>query len=199
MKCRGRNLFVCVAGLSCALLSDSRSALSCLGKAAVAISAMPALGVTTYTNISLYAVLWTLAGELATGTISSLMPALFVNHVAISFSFQYAVISNPGAAVTMAARSGWTDAGFHARNFLVHWLPAALLMLRVSNPEYKTIVRVSPALFSASVHLAWAYLNHGSLDLSGAYVRLPIAAWESAWDVALAAHFLAGAYWVIIL
>ena len=189
---------VCFAGLSCASLFDAGTALSSLGKAAVAISALPALGVSTYTKISLYAALWIFVNELRTGILSPAMPALFVNQVAICFSFQHVVSSEPQAAAAIAAENGWSRAGFHARNVLAHWVPAALLLFRVQNPEYRRVVTVSPAFFTAGVHMAWAYLNHGSLDLSGAYVRLPRAAWESAWNVALTAHFLAGAYWVIL-
>jgi hypothetical protein len=165
-----------------------------------AITALPLCGVVTYTKISLYVTLLVAFQEwISPPSGGPLPPFLFVNFAAVSVSFHTARIMDQTVFERVASRSCWTLTGFHVRNFMVHILPTAMLYawLRLRPNQYKVKVPAGPSIgvLTAAVHLLWAYINFGTLDLSDTYVELPPSSWNVMWSVAIATHVVMGCAW----
>lgn len=131
------------------------------------------------------------------------MPFLFVNGVALAAAFETGRIVDPTAFARMAAARGEAYATFHIKHLLVHWVPVLMMWtwLRLNRARYRAILSWSPAtgVYTATVHLVWAYANFGTLDLSGVYVVMEKSHWETMWTVAVATHVAAGMLWRFVI
>ena len=195
-------IILAVSGLSSIWYDNSH--LRYFGVAIAAITALPLLGETTYTKISLYVTLAAAFHEWGFPQRRRLFaPFLLVNFLAVSVSFHFAILLDPTACGRVARLYGWSTFGFHCRNFVIHILPVVLIYwwIRRYQAQYKEMIPASPCigLCTATVHLLWALLNVGSLDLSHVYIHFPVNDWNYMWCVAVGVHVLSGCCWKIIL
>ena len=168
------------------------------------ITGLPLAGESTYTKISLVAALAaSLQEAFGARRGPSLVPFLFVNSCAILAGFNAACDADPTAFGRMAAENGDSPGTFWWKHAAVHWLPPALLYSWLVSDRERYLARgaLSPftGIVTAAVHLAWAIVNFGTLDLSEVYVAMEGAAWSSAWGSAVLVHVLFGCTWRLII
>ena len=107
--------------------------------------------------------------------------------VGVAASFSSAFILDPTSFPRIAQRLGISMPTFHLANFVVHLLPALLVVL------FWTSAPVSPAhaLIAALLHLGWGvWSSAGTMTLDEIYVPLPRETWLTLWAIAVAAELL---------
>ena len=165
----------------------------------------PLLGEKTYTKLSLIMMMYSIVEELGFPHYRSpMVPALFVNSVALSASFHSSIVFDKSAFPRMAKFCGWSMQGFHIRNALVHILPSVILyawMKRDKKGYVQAVHGAGPAIgvITASMHLVWALLTAGGLDLSELYIKFEPEIWIKMWIVAVVFHVLIGMTWTLII
>jgi hypothetical protein len=127
-----------------------------------------------------------------------------VKSVALSASFHSSIVFDKSAFVRMAKFCGWSMQGFHIRNALVHILPSVILyawMARDKHGYVQAVHGAGPAIgvITASMHLGWALLTAGGLDLSDLYIKFDGKTWGKMWTLAVVFHVLIGMTWPLIL
>lgn len=175
-----------------------------LGLAALLVLGFPLLGEPAYTKISLYALLAAFFEEWGfPGARKPFVPFLFVNAFAFASAFEYAQVLDRTAFGRLAAARGESFTEFYAKHLLVHWFPVAVmwLWLKMNKTRYREILPWNPAtgIYTAGVHLAWAYANFGTLDLSGVYVYMQKEHWDAMWTVAISNHVAMGMLWRYVI
>lgn len=176
-----------------------------LGLAIGVLTLGPFLGEKTYTKLSLLVLLAGMLEEYTyPGVRSPILPAMFVNFVALSASFHTAHVLDPTAFNRMAESNGWSLSGFYVRHYLVHVLPIVVLIMWIrwhGVDEYLEVVPCSPALgaCTAAFHFMWAYLSQGSLNLSSVYIRFSDELWHRMWLVAAVTHIITSMAWGFLL
>jgi hypothetical protein len=170
------------------------------GLALLLILGLPLSGEATYTKISLFATLCGAAHEIfgpRRGV--SMIPFLFVNSVAVVTAFNAANQFDPTAFERMASQNGDSLTQFWLKHCLVHWGPVYITFfwLVADKERHLQAVPWDPmtGVYTAAVHLAWALLNFGSLDLSSVYVKLSPGHWDLCWSTAVFMHLVLGCSW----
>lgn len=157
-------------------------------------------GEVAYTKISLFGILCGAHRELfgpRRGV--SAIPFLFINAMAVATAFSAADLIDPTAFERMAARNGDTYRGFLSKHYAVHWAPVVLTFVWLVADRGRHL-RETPwdpmtGGYTAAVHVAWALLNFGTLDMSSVYVELSPGDWYLCWATAVATHLAVGCTW----
>lgn len=194
------SLRVLLAGAGFAATFADRAPMCNLGFSLFVVLFCAEIGEKTYTKASLFVLFAACLHEALSGRRSALVPALLVNFAAVCASFHAAWFYDTGAFRRMATSCGWSMPGFWARDFLVHVLPVLILTawVRRFKPRYAAMYDgcgLSLGIATGTVHLLWAFLVHGGLNLSDAYIRFSEEAWQGMWFAAVCAHFLGACLW----
>ena len=177
---------------------DGRNQLASL--ALMLILGLPLAGEPMYTKISLYALLCGAAIEIfGTRRGVSMIPFLFVNSVAVVTAFNAADQFDRSAFERMALLSGDSPTFFWLKHCAVHWAPVLItyVWLVADKERHLRAVPWDPmtGVYTAVVHLAWALINFGTLDLSSVYVKLSPGEWDLCWTSAVFMHLAIGGSW----
>lgn len=191
-------IILCAGSFAGFFFCNGRSQVAAL--ALLFILGLPLLGEVTYTKISLFATLYAAGHEIFGPRRGiSMIPFLFVNSVAVVTAFNAADQFDPTAFERMASKNGDSPTGFWLKHCAVHWGPVILtfIWLVADKERHLRAVPWDPmtGVYTASLHVAWAILNFGTLDLSSLYVKLSPGDWDLCWSTALFMHFVIGCAW----